>query len=71
MIIFNKVEMPFVAGTVEQIIESAIMDQRFSHLAGKNLTVIQNGRPIVRKERASTMVSDGDVISVMEIYFGG
>ena len=71
MITFNKSEMPFVAGTVEQTIESAIMDQRFSHLTGKNLTVIQNGRPIARQERASTMVSDGDVLSVMEIYFGG
>ena len=71
MIVFNKLEMQFVPGSVEQTINSAIVDQRFSHLAGKELRVIHNGRALTRQERASTMISDGDDISAFEIMFGG
>jgi len=71
LIVFNKCELQHVPGNVEQTIESAIIDQRFSHLTGKQLMVLHNGRAIAGRERASAMVSDGDELSVMEIFFGG
>ena len=71
MVVINKVEFDFTPGSVEQIIQSAVGDSRFSHLQGKQLLVLQNGKAVAEKKRASTMISDGDVLSVMEIYFGG
>jgi len=71
LILFNDIELQFVPGSVEQTITSAVLEQRFSRLAGKELIVLQNGRAIAKQERASTMISDGDVLSVFEVFFGG
>ena len=71
MITFNKVEMEFIPGSVEETIKKASLDQRFSHLAGKELLVVKNDRAVSKQERASTMVSDGDVLSAIEVFFGG
>ena len=71
MITFNKLDLQYFPGSVEQTIDFAIMDGRFSNLSGKELMVLHNGRAIARQERGSVMINDGDELSVLEIFFGG